>query len=559
MVSEISEWSSSISRKVLLLTCSLVLLVPFYSGAASNFQQNSANEILKRWRAETKTSYPKPEVLLTAEYFIRNVIAENQQYVITNSSQYWNAVRGRYGGRFAGQKDSCLKYLYDFDWLVVHELEKHRTLSIENFKPFFTDYLSILDILCKPLADSTRIAFFFGTYYSDWLVMATYQHEELLKFKPVLYQEIADLPKSLSRMRQFCDTLEMVLEQPVPNSKQIVSLISQMNKTILDKCNIYLTVNYTSGDKPAALINAFKILDRFHYPVKIARDTIFMDVYKLRSVDNFTLSICVAGYYYNKTVCLFPENELSSIPVFKAYFSQAKGFPFFDYFFPLRTIESLWTQGMITLNGYRELKNYYQWLNNKKGNDYVAQIERLAKSTEGVSGKNWIADVAKSTLLHEAVGHGGTYANGVIKSPDLPTFEHHVEAEYYAFLLEFLYSPNQGFDLACMFSHMANPITFSDQYGEAYLRICEEMYRIIEKDPLLSRQYRCLPMRNEVVISQAINNVKNFTASGFIDRINNSLLPLVSFLNNLSVQDRRKLLLKIYQSNTNKPLPEPIL
>jgi hypothetical protein len=543
--------------RTLLLIVSLLLLLPLYSYPASTFPQASANAILKQWRVETKTPLPTPEVLLTAQYFIRNVMAENQQYVITNSSQFWNAVRGRYGGRFAGQKDSCLKHLYDFDWLVVHELEKHEALSIENFKPFFSDYLSILDIFCRPLTDSTRIAFFFGTYYSDWLVMATYQHDDLPKFKPVFYQEISDLPKNLSGLRPVFDSLETVLEHSVSNSKKIMQLISQTNKTILEKYAVYLTVNFTSGDKPAALINAFGILDRFQYPVKIGRDTIAMDIYKLRCIDNLTLGIAVAGYYYNKTVCLFPENELSAVPIFKSYFSRNKRFPFLEYFFPLKTIESLWEQGAITLNGYRELKSYYQWLNDKNGNEFITQIERLSNSTKEASSKNREADVAKSTLLHEAVGHGGTYANGAVKSQDLPTFEHHVEAEFYAYLLEFLYSPMQGFDMTCMFSRMANPITFYDQYGTAFLRICKELLLCIEKDPNLSRRYCSLHGRNGDIFKQALKSIDDFETLGFVERVRTVLLPMVSFLNCLTIDERRRLMASVYQRNTSKPIPEP--
>lgn len=75
-----------------------------------------------------KSSYPPKEVLLTTRYFIRDVIAENQKFLMTNEGVYWDAIRAKYGGKHAQIEDGLLENLYDFNCYIFHELkntEKH--------------------------------------------------------------------------------------------------------------------------------------------------------------------------------------------------------------------------------------------------------------------------------------------------------------------------------------------------------------------------------------------------------------------------------------------------
>lgn len=173
---------------------------------------------------------------------------------------------------------------------------------------------------------------------------------------------------------------------------------------------------------------------------------------------------------------------------------------------------------------------------------------------------DWLGSLEKSLSLHEVVGHGGPFYNGVIKEPEVPTFEYHVEAEFFAHVLQFMYSPIQGFDLACMFSHMANPISFSNQYGEAYLQISSELLVSISKSRDLSGKFSKLSeSSNKVTISDLIKHFNDFENLNYNERIQLCLLPPVSFLAETSRDDRKSFLFAIYKRNTQKPVPEPII
>jgi hypothetical protein len=176
-----------------------------------------------------------------------------------------------------------------------------------------------------------------------------------------------------------------------------------------------------------------------------------------------------------------------------------------------------------------------------------------------LSYNNWLDNLEKSLLLHEVVGHGGTFINGVIKEPDVPTFEYHVDAEFFTYVLQFMYSPIQGFDLACMFSHMANPVSFSNQYGKAFLKICDELLISIDTDKDLSNNLKKWAGANsEDTISNLIKNFKEYENLNYRERIQYCLVPLVSFLNELSIDKKKSLFNSIYFRNTKKSIPEPI-
>ena len=162
-------------------------------------------------------------------------------------------------------------------------------------------------------------------------------------------------------------------------------------------------------------------------------------------------------------------------------------------------------------------------------------------------------------MLHEAIGHGGTCYNGTLKEPALPTFENNVDAEFYAYLLEFIYSPVQGFNLACMFSDMANPLSFPDRYGDAYLKICNELLVSMEKNQGLSDRFNNRAKAGDkIMISGLAGNFGKYEKFNCKARVKGCLLPLISFLNELNREERTDLFRSVYSRNTDKPIPEPV-
>jgi hypothetical protein len=544
-----------------VITISLFVILLFLSNAnASDFLNSRKMSVLDKWKKEIKTPYPTTEVLLATRYFIRDVLAENQQFIMTNDGSYWNALRAKYGGKQSQLKNKPLERLYDFNWYVFQDLKKYREPKPDNLKQFFTDYLGIVDLFCNKIPDSTKVYNFFETYYTDWLVSATYNRDYLPRLKPVLNKGIADLPKGMQALVNMMDSLEGLLKEPEKHRARIDSTIKSANNGFLKNDKYYLTFNLFSGKQIAGLINAFRIEDDFRYPVKIGKDTVEMAVLKLRCIDNLSLSIAVPGYYYKKQVFIFPENQPYAWSDFSAFFKGTKDFPFLDLFVCDTTIQSYFDHGMISQSGYDELMGYYSWLKTSNGHLFVDAINRMCNPPMKLTYNGWLDNLEKSLLLHEVVGHGGTFFNGVIKEPDVPTFEYHVDAEFYAYVLQFLYSPIQGFDLACMFSHMANPLSFSNQYGDAYLNICNELLISIDKNKDLTKYLKKWAGANSK--DTITNLIKNFKAYGNLDykkRIQNCLMPLVSFLNELSLDERKSLLNSIYFRNTKKPIPEPII
>jgi hypothetical protein len=107
---------------------------------------------------------------------------------------------------------------------------------------------------------------------------------------------------------------------------------------------------------------------------------------------------------------------------------------------------------------------------------------------------------------------------------------------------------------------MANPLSFSNQYGDAYLNICNELLVAMDKNKDLSKNLKKWAGANSK--DSITNLIKNFKGYGNLDckkRIQYCLMPLVLFLNELSLNERNSLLNSIYFRNTNKPIPEPII
>ena len=81
--------------------------------SASSFHEARKTAALRRWKKEMKSPYPPKEVILTTRYFIRDVIAENQKFLMTNEGVYWDAIREKYGGKQAQIEGGPLEHLYD--------------------------------------------------------------------------------------------------------------------------------------------------------------------------------------------------------------------------------------------------------------------------------------------------------------------------------------------------------------------------------------------------------------------------------------------------------------
>lgn len=288
----------------------LFVILLFLSNAnASEFLNSRRRAVLDNWKKEMKTTYPTTEVLLATRYFIRDVLAENQQFIMTSDGSYWNILRAKYGGKQPHLINKPLEGFYDFNWYIFNDLKNYRELKPNNLKQFFTDYLGIVDLFCNKITDSTLVINFFETYYTDWLVSATYNREYLPRLKPVLKKAIADLPKGMQSINGMLDSLESILKQPEKHRAIIDSTIKFANNGFLKSAKCYLTFNLYSGKQIAGLINAFYIDDDFRYPLKIGKDTIEMGVLKLRCIDNLSQSIAVPGYYFKKQVFNFPENQ----------------------------------------------------------------------------------------------------------------------------------------------------------------------------------------------------------------------------------------------------------
>lgn len=527
---------------------------------ASSFHEARKNAALRRWKKEMKSSYPPKEVVLTTRYFIRDVIAENQQFVMTNEGVYWDAIRARYGGKKAHFEDEPLEHLYDFNWYIFHELKKYREATVSNSKKFFRDYISIIDHFCNNLNDTDVINHFFETYYTDWLISATYQRENLPRLKPLLQQAISDLPENLRGIGSTLDSLEKLVSEPQKNFTKIDLVIKSANSKYLKNNKYYLTINFFSGKQIAALINVFQIDDDFQYPVKLGQNTIKLNVLKLICVDNLSHTISVPGYYYKKKVFIFPNNQIYRWSDFSEYFKGNKSFPLLDLFVCDTTIQSYYDNGMVTKSGFNKLMIYHAWLKTGEGKIFVKRIEKLAKPATVLSYSEWLEKTEISLLLHEVIGHGGTFSNGVIKEPDVPTFNYHVDAEFFAYLLQYAYSHIQGFDLACMFPRMSDPVTFSHQYGEAYLKICSELLKTFIGEKELSKQFKNWSKKNDTPnLKTVLRNFKRFESFSYQDRIKMCLLPLVAFLNEFNQEEIKKMFLTIYFRNTDKLIPEPMI
>lgn len=540
----------------------IFILIAFISSnlSASSFHEARKNAALRRWKKEMKSSYPPKEVILTTRYFIRDVIAKNQQFVMTNEGVYWDAIRARYGGKKAHFEDEPLEHLYDFNWYIFHELKKYREATVSNFKKFFGDYISIVDLFCKNLNTTDIINHFFETYYTNWLISATYQREKLPRLKPILQQAISDLPENLRGIGFTLDSLEKLIPEPQKNFKKIDLIVKKANSKYLRNNKYYLTINFFSGKKLSALINAFKIEDDFQYPVKLDQKTIKLNVLKLTCVDNLSHTISVPGYYYKKKVFIFPNNQIYKWNDFSEYFKGNKSFPFLDLFVCDTTIQSYFDNGMVTKSSFNELMTYHSWLKTGDGKIFLKEIEKLAKPPTALKYSEWIEKTEISLLHHEVVGHGGTFSNGIIEEPKIPTFDYHVEAEFFAYLLQYIYSQILGFDLACMLSQMSNPVTFSHQYGDAYLRICRETLKTINEEKVLSKQFKDWSNRtNAPNLKTVTRNSKKFESLNYQVRIKMCLLPLVTFLNEFNQEEKRKIFLQIYFRNSEKPIPAPVI
>jgi hypothetical protein len=410
----------------------LVILLSLGNGNTSDFLNSRKAKILVTWKKEMKTPYPSYEVLLATQYFIRDVLAENQQFVMTTDGSYWNALRTKYGGKQTSLKNNSLKFLYDFNWYIFEDLKKYHEPKPDKLRQFFKDYLDIVDLFCNRIPDSTKITKFFETYYSDWLIAATYNRDFLPRLKPVLKKAISDLPVTIQQISATMDSLEDILKELDKNRAKIDFIIKSANYGFLKGYDCFLIFNFFSGKQVAGLINAFWVIRDFQYPVKIGSDIVEMNVLKLRCIDNLSLSIAAPGYYYRKQVFIFPENQPYAWRDFAEFFHGNKAFPFLDLFVCDTTIQSYFDHGMVSKSVYNELMAYYSWFKTFEGNKFVKAIDSLCKPTSKYSYEDWSENLDKSLLLHEVVGHGGTFYNSVIKEPEIPTFEYHVEAEFYA-------------------------------------------------------------------------------------------------------------------------------
>lgn len=529
------------------------------SAFSSSFHKSRKAAILRRWKKEMKTLYPPKEVLMTTRYFIRDVAAKNQQYIMTNEGEYWDIIRSRYGGKSASAKRPELQHLYDFNWYVFHELKKYREATVSNSDKFFQDYLAVVDEFCESVSPEYIVQYFFEAYYVDWLVAATYQRQNLPQIMPVVKQAINDLPRSVQPIQATLDTLSSLLADGRKNRQAVLDLLSAANATFLKSEGLYLTGNFVSGRKDAVLINAFHVLEDFAYPVKIAGDTITMTVLSLDCIDNLSHGIAVPGYYYKRKVFIFPDNQMHSWDDFARYFEGKAVFPLLELFVCDTTIQSYLDNGMITQSAYREMMSLHSWLKSGQGRKFVDAVGELAKPDNSLGLSEWKAETRRSLLIHEVVGHGGTFANGAITASVAPTFEYHVDAEFYAYLLEFLYSNIRGFDLACMFSFMSNPITFSHQYGDAYLRICREIAKKIGSDKNQKKKYKAFAkQKGHPNIKMLLKNLDRFESLCYQERISTALLPLVGYLNTVEVAAQDRMLKAIYSRNTAMPIPEPV-
>jgi hypothetical protein len=276
-------------------------------------------------------------------------------------------------------------------------------------------------------------------------------------------------------------------------------------------------------------------------------------------MDNLNLSVGAAGYYYKKKVFIFTENQPYALNDFDAFFKGAKDFPFFDLFVSDAEIISSYKNRAIKKPVFDELMAFHLWLNNGDGKSFVNEIKTISKPPFNVTYAGWIESLDISILLHEAIGHGGTYYNKTMKESALPTFENPVDAEFYAYLLEFIYSHVQGFNLACMFSDMADPSSFTDRYGDAYLKICNELLVSIEKNRDLSDRFNNRAKTGDkITISSLADNFRKYEKLNCKARIKGCLLPLISFFNELNQEERTDLFRSVYFRNTDKPIPEPV-
>ncbi|MBD3344059.1 MAG: hypothetical protein GF401_03250 [Chitinivibrionales bacterium] len=214
-----------------------------------------------------KEPYPTKEVLLITRHFIRDVAAKNQQYIMTNEGEYWDAIRSRYGGKSASAERPELEHLYDFNWYVFHELKKYRQATVSNSEQFFRDYLGVVEEFCKVVPTEYVTQYFFEAYYVNWLVAATYQRQNLPRIQPVLKTSIKDLPKGMQSIEGALDTLSTLLVDTRKNWKAILDVLSAANSDYLKSEGLYLTGNFVTGRKDAVLVNAFRIVEEFKYPI----------------------------------------------------------------------------------------------------------------------------------------------------------------------------------------------------------------------------------------------------------------------------------------------------
>ncbi len=551
-----SDKKIAVSIRVLLALLLGLFCAP--SVFASSFHLSRKAAALKRWKKEMEESYPTKEVLMTTRYFVRDVAANNQQYIMTMEGEYWDIIRSRYGGKSANVDRPELQHLYDFNWYVFHELKKYREATVSNSDQFFRDYLGVVDEFCESVSSEYVVQYFFEAYYVDWLVTASYQRQNLARVLPVVREAIKDLPQNIQPIQSMLDTLTELLSDISKNRDAILDVLSVANGTFLKSEGLHLTGNFFVGRKDAVLVNAFRVLEDFRYPVKIAADTLDMAVLSLKCIDNLSHGIAVPGYYYKKQVFIFPDNQLHSWDDFVQYFEGKARFPLLDLFVCDTTIKSYLDNGMISQSAYREMMSLHSSLTSAQGRKFVEAVDKLAKPDKALGYPEWKAETRRSLLMHEVVGHGGTFVNGVTEASEAPTFKYHVDAEFYAYLLQFLYSNIRGFDLACMFSFMANPITFSHQNGNAYLRICRELAESITNNKVHKKAYGTFgKQKNYPNIENLRKNLDRFESLGYQERIDSSLLPLVGYLNTIDAAAQEKMFRTIYSRNTAMPIPEP--
>jgi len=110
----------------------LVILLSLGNGNASDFLNFQKAEILNTWKKGMKNPYPTNEVILATQYFIRDVLAENQLFAMITDGSYWNALRIKYGGKQTSLKNNPLNFLYDFNWYIFQDLKKYHGPKPDN-------------------------------------------------------------------------------------------------------------------------------------------------------------------------------------------------------------------------------------------------------------------------------------------------------------------------------------------------------------------------------------------------------------------------------------------